>query len=317
MGFLTSDDVLDLAKLPESIIVLGGGAIALELAHYYEALGVKTTIIQRSPQLLKLADADIGEILQQSLEEREIAVHTGTKLESVSMKDGRKCVRFTQGGIAREAMAEEILVATGRSPNSEGLHLTNADILTNKRGSIITDEYQATQQPHIFAAGDVSSPVEVVHIAITQGENAAHNAAIELGRNLTTSRKKTSYSLKLFGIFTEPEIGMIGLTEREATAQEIPFKVASYPFNDHGKSMVSGTKHGIVKLIAREDDGRLLGGAVIGPHGVELIHEIGVAMYFGGTVHQLAEIPHYHPTLSEIWTYPAEELAETCGNALA
>ncbi len=118
------------------------------------------------------------------------------------------------------------------------------------------------------------------------------------------------YSLSLYGIFTEPQIAAVGLSEGEAKEQGIDYAAASYPFDDHGKSMVHGTKHGFVKLIVDKASNKIIGGSVIGPEAVELIHEIVVAMSFGATAKQLLYIPHYHPTLSEIWTYPADDLAE-------
>ncbi len=309
-GYLTSDDVLERPSLPKSIVVLGGGAIALEMAHYYQALGTQVRLIQRSPQILKVADKDVADALQKALEKRGMEIHTGTELLGVEMKDGQRCVRFKQGEAEHMVSADEILMATGRSPNTASLNLEAAGVATSSRGSITVGSDQASSQPSIFAAGDVASPLEVVHVAITQGENAAHNAAIHLGKAPEDSRKHTDYRLKLFGIFTEPEVGMVGMTESEAEEEGIPFMSATYPFDDHGKSMVSHALDGFVKLIARKDDGRLLGGAVVGPHGVELIHEITIAMHFHATASQLATIPHYHPTLSEIWTYPAEDLAE-------
>ena len=314
-GYLTSDDALELERLPKSIIVLGGGAIALELAHYYGGLGSEVTVIQRSPQLLKSADKDVADCLQASLERRGMTVFTGTKLLGVEMKDGQRWVRFEHGGGEVTCCAEDILMATGRRPNTDTLELAAAGVATNRSGGIVVNEEQASSQAHVFAAGDVGSPLEVVHVAIAQGETAAHNAAILLGKLPDQLPKTMDYRLKLFGIFTEPEIGMVGLTEAEAAAAGLEVEAASYPFDDHGKSMVSGDLEGFVKLIADRHTGRLLGGAVIGPHAVELIHEITVAMHFNATAAQLATIPHYHPTLSEIWTYPAEELAEVCCNS--
>ena len=118
------------------------------------------------------------------------------------------------------------------------------------------------------------------------------------------------YRLKLLGIFTHPEVATVGLSEGEAEAEGRTVHVATYPFDDHGKSMVKGETHGFVKLIADAESGELVGGAVVGPEAVDLIHEIVVAMYFRATASDLAKVPHYHPTLSEIWTYPAEDLAE-------
>jgi pyruvate/2-oxoglutarate dehydrogenase complex dihydrolipoamide dehydrogenase (E3) component len=312
IGYWTSDDVLDHPELPSSIVVLGGGAIALELAHYYEGLGVDVTVVQRSPQILKSVDEDVAAALQQAMEKRGITVFAGTRLLEASREGSTATVRFEYQGEVREATAEAVLVATGRSPHTDSLGLDQAGVATNRRGGIEVDASQASSQPHIFAAGDVASPIEVVHIAITQGEHAAHNAAVRLGKQPAASQKTTDYRLKLFGIFTEPEVAMVGLSEREAADAGIDLVSASYPFDDHGKSMVAGALDGFVKLVADRATGRLIGGAVIGPHAVELIHEITVAMAFNATAQQLMEVPHYHPTLSEIWTYPAEEIAEIC-----
>ena len=149
----------------------------------------------------------------------------------------------------------------------------------------------------------------MVHIAIEQGEAAAHNAAIFLGK-LKATPKEMDYRLKLFGVFTEPQVASVGLSEREALAQGLDIITASYPFDDHGKSMTMGETHGFVKLLCNRE-GELLGGSCVGPEAVELIHEIVVAMHFRAKAADLARIPHYHPTLSEIWTYPAEELADS------
>jgi pyruvate/2-oxoglutarate dehydrogenase complex dihydrolipoamide dehydrogenase (E3) component len=169
---------------------------------------------------------------------------------------------------------------------------------------------QSTSAPHIFAAGDVCGPFEIVHLAITQGEIAARNAARLLRDEPADSFEEMDYRLALFGVFTEPQVAAVGLSETSAKKQGIPVLTASYPFDDHGKSLVMGETHGSVKLLADPATGEILGGAVTGPHATDLIHEIVVAMAFHATAAQLAAIPHYHPTLSEIWTYPADDLAD-------
>jgi pyruvate/2-oxoglutarate dehydrogenase complex dihydrolipoamide dehydrogenase (E3) component len=171
------------------------------------------------------------------------------------------------------------------------------------------DACQRSSQSHIFAAGDVAGPYEIVHIAIQQAELAVRNAARALGK-LAGEPEKIDYRLKLFVLFTEPQMAHVGLSEAEARAEGRDFRVASYPFADHGKSLIRGALHGFVKLLADRQTGEILGGAVVGPEAAELIHEIVVAMYFRATASDLARVPHYHPTLSEIWTYPAEELAQ-------
>jgi pyruvate/2-oxoglutarate dehydrogenase complex dihydrolipoamide dehydrogenase (E3) component len=175
---------------------------------------------------------------------------------------------------------------------------------------VVTNLSQQSQVGHIFAAGDVCGPHQIVHIAVQQGELAARNAARLLGRQ-KGEMEKMDYTLKLFAVFSHPEVATVGLTEREATLLRYDFLAAKYAFSDHGKSMVRGETHGFVKLIAAKDTRRILGAACVGPEASELIHEIVVAMNFGATAGALARVPHYHPTLSEIWTYPAEELAES------
>lgn len=308
-GYWTSDEILEAKELPESIIVLGGGAIALEMACYLEGIGKHVTVIQRSNQLLSGSDRDVADSLQAAMESRpNLDIFVGTSLTKVNKTpEGGKQVHFLHNGESKSIVAAEILQALGRKPNSDGLNLESCGILRNDSGLIQCNEYQQTSCPHIFAAGDVCGPYEVVHTAIEQGEKSAENAAVLLGRKQGDLRKM-DYRLKLLGIFTDPQVAMVGLTEHEAQEMGIEFNSASYPFDDHGKSMIMGELHGLVKLLADSTTGKLLGGAVVGPEAVELIHEIVVAMNFGATASEFLEIPHYHPTLSEIWTYPAEDL---------
>jgi pyruvate/2-oxoglutarate dehydrogenase complex dihydrolipoamide dehydrogenase (E3) component len=166
---------------------------------------------------------------------------------------------------------------------------------------------QQSSQPHIFAAGDACGPVEVVHLAIQQGEVAARNAAA--WRRDEKPRDKIDYRLALFGVFTHPQAAQVGLTELEAVRQGRAIRVATYAFDDHGKSMIMGETEGFVKLIADASTGELVGAGVVGPEAVELIHPVVVAMHFRATAAEFLKVPMYHPTLSEIWSYPAEELA--------
>jgi pyruvate/2-oxoglutarate dehydrogenase complex dihydrolipoamide dehydrogenase (E3) component len=186
------------------------------------------------------------------------------------------------------------------------LALEKAGVETDKSGAIVVNDRMQTSQTHIFAAGDVTGLYEIVHIAIQQGELSARNAKRILNGESTSP---IDYRLKMFIMFPQPELGVVGITEREAAAQGLAVEVARYPFNDHGKSIVRGETEGFVKLIVDAKSGEILGGAVVGPDASELIHEVAVAMHFRSTAAALASIPHYHPTLSEIWTYPAEALA--------
>lgn len=308
-GFLTSDSVLDSAHMPASVVVLGGGAIALEFAHYYEAFGSKVTIIQRSPQVLKEADADVAATLVHAYRQRGMEIFCGTRLLEV-MPGSPRQVHFEWQGRPHTAEGEEILYALGRNPAVAGLGLEHARIDQSRNGAVRVTSTMQTSQPHIFAAGDVTGTFEIVHVAIEQGVLAAQNAA-RLLRN--EALHAIDYRLQLFVMFSEPQVAYAGLTEKAAAAQGVPVRTATYPFADHGKALVRGEPEGFVKLVCHSATGEILGGAVVGPEASELIHEIVVAMYFRATVMQLAVIPHYHPTLSEIWTYPAEELAAVMG----
>lgn len=307
-GFLTSDSALSLTSLPASIIVLGGGAIAVEFAQFFARFDTATTVIQRSPRLIKEFDDDAADALAAAFADEGITVRTGTSLKHAAKTDGGKSVTFSQAGEEITVTADEILFALGRSPNTGSLDLQLAGVEAEANGRIKTNEYQQTTADHIYAAGDCCGPHEIVHIAIQQGELAV--------KNLTASRPGTPIDYRLLSsvVFTDPQIATVGLTEKAAQRANIPYRVASYPFDDHGKSLIMDVKHGFVKLLADPDTGLILGGACVGPVGGELIHEIIVAMSARMTVHQLAATPHYHPTLAEIWTYPADDLAEEIPN---
>ena len=220
---------------------------------------------------------------------------------------GRNQKKIHHEGTEKFVEADEIICALGRIPNLRGLNMERAG-LTTERGRLQCSPSQQTNVPHIFAGGDVDSSHETVHIAIQQGEVAARNAAKVLHTN-AGELEKTDYRLKLTVIFSEPQVAAVGLTEAELARDNIPYRSAKYSFDDLGKSLVMGETEGFVKLLVAEKSGEILGGAVVGPHAAELIHEIVVAMHFHATAADLARVPHYHPTLSEIWTYPAEELA--------
>lgn len=310
-GYWTSDDVLDAESIPEKVVVLGGGAIALEMACYLEGIGREITVVQRSPQLLSGSDLDIAKALEEAMQSKDnMTVHTGTTLKRVYRDEvsGQKAVVFQKGEEELTVMGDEILQALGRVPNTEGLDLAKAGVrLLDNNRHIACDSFQRTSAPHIFGAGDVCGPHEIVHIAIEQGELAAHNAARDL-EFLTGDLKEIDYRLKLLGIFTDPPVAMVGMSEQEAADAGHDFATAAYPFDDHGKSMVMGETHGFVKMTADRKSGEILGAAVVGPEAVEIIHELVVAMHFHCTTDEFIKIPHYHPTLSEIWTYPAEDL---------
>jgi len=301
-GCMTSDDAIALARLPKSMIVLGGGSVACELAQHFARLGCRITLIQRSPHVLSDMDTELGATIEEQFTAEGIRVFTGTHVLNVARSGRSRRVTFRHGRRTVTVAAESILSALGRRPAIDSLDLQAADIRV-ERNAIVVDDSLRTSQPNVFAAGDCNGLVEVVHIAVQQGEIAGANAAN--GASATWDRR-----LKAHVVFTEPQIAACGHSERELVGTARPFLAASYPFADHGKSMIHGSTRGFVRIFCDPSTGEILGGCIAGPHAGELIHELIAAMHWHGTVAQLAAMPHYHPTLAEIITYPAEELAK-------
>jgi len=304
-GYLTSDEALELRTPPESMIILGGGAVALELAQFFSRIGVKVSLIQRSGHIMSKTDKDLARPVEAKLQEEGMTIYTNTSIEGVTQSsDGEKTLHFLHRGKPKQITATTILQALGRRANIDGLQLDAAQVDVKNR-TIVVNETMQTSQPHIYAVGDVNGRHEIVHIAIEQGEIAGWNAV-----HPDQPAKRYDDRLKAQVVFTDPQIANVGLSEQECHTQHIPFLMASYPFNDHGKSLCLGELHGHVKILCHPQTGEILGGHIVGPEASELIHELIAVMYFHGTVRDLLRIPHYHPTLAEILTYPAEELAD-------
>jgi dihydrolipoamide dehydrogenase len=300
---LNSDTALKLTRLPQSLIMLGGGAVAVEFAQFFARFGVRVTLIQRSPHVLHEFDSDASTELEIVFRREGMTLYTGTKLLEARRIAGQKEITFEQQGQTVRVQAEEVFFALGRMPNirSLGLDKIGVEVEYNR---IVTNGHMQTNVPHIYAAGDCTGLHEIVHIAIQQGEIAARNIAHP------DTMQKLEYRLLTEVIFTEPQIATVGLTEKKAHVRNVPYLAASYPFRDHGKSLIMEARDGFVKLLADPMSGEIIGGCCVGPAGGELIHEIIAAMYRRMTVDDLVAMPHYHPTLAEIWTYPADELAE-------
>ena len=303
VGYMTSDEALELRERPERMIVLGGGPIAVELAQFYQRIGTKVKLIQRSHHILSSGDEDLARPVEQRFRDEGMEVYTGTQLHRFAEEQGQKVAYFAHAGSEASAAADIVLQALGRKPNIEGLQLDRAGVAID-RGRIAVDSAMRTSQPHIYAVGDVNGEHEIVHIAIEQGEIAAYNAT-------HPDRPEHRYDERLNAlvVFTDPQVASVGLCEKDCQDEDRPYLVASYPFDDHGKSLTMGELHGHAKILCDPRSGEILGAHIVGPEAGELIHELIAVMYFRGTVRDLARIPHYHPTLAEILTYPAEELA--------
>ncbi|HVV00799.1 MAG TPA: FAD-dependent oxidoreductase, partial [Verrucomicrobiae bacterium] len=248
-------------------------------------------------------DSDAATELEAALRGEGITLYTGTKLLDARRQGSQKEIAFEHEGKTKRAHADEVFYALGRIPRVAGLGLESVGVQL-EYGRIVTNHQMRTSVPHIFAAGDCTGLHEIVHIAVQQGEVAARNAIHP------HKRAEMDYRLLTEVIFTDPQLAVAGLTEKRAHVRNIPYLVAKYPFNDHGKSLIMEAKAGFVKLLADAATGEIIGGCCLGPVGGELIHEIVAAMHKRMTAQELAAMPHYHPTLAEIWSYPAEELAE-------
>lgn len=300
-GYLDSDSVLELETVPKSIVVLGGGYVACELGQYLARLGSKTTMVIRGRHLLSGEDDDVGEALTGYFREEGIDVVNRATMVRVCERDAKKYVSVLVDGVDGEVQADEIVHALGRVPDVAELDLEQAGVKTLGTTGVDVDDAMRTSNENIFAIGDATGLYQLVHVAIYQGELAARNAVLG-------TRERARYELvKAHTVFSDPQVAVAGETERDLERAGVPFVRGTYDFAEHGKAMTLGKTKGFVKLLAHRDTGRMLGAAVIGPQASELIHETIVAMTYGATVQQFARIPHLHPTLSEIWTYPAEE----------
>lgn len=305
--YWTSDDVLDLDHVPASVIVLGGGIVACELSQFLRRIGSRVVLIQRSPTILRDHSPAASAVVQQAFRDEGIDLHTHTRIHSIkSTKHGVE-VAFDSDGKRVTRRARHLFNALGREPNTAGLGLEAAGVDLTDEGRVATNRWQQTSQPHIYAGGDVAGPFDIVHLAVAQGELAARHA---FGM---TGLKPIDHGMLLNVVFTEPGLATIGRQEHELVAAGTPHLAASYPFDDHGKSILMEAKRGYVKVIADPTRGRILGAEIVGPQAGELIHCFTGPMAMKATVFDLLRAPWYHPTLAEILTYPLEEIADQIG----
>lgn len=302
--FWTSDDVLDLDSVPPSVIVLGGGIVACELTQFLRRIGARVVLIQRSQHILSDHSADASTVVQQALVDEGVELFAGTKITAIVQDKRGTAVTFQHDGKTVTRRAAHLFNALGREPNTAGLNLAAAGVRTEANGRIATNRWQQTSAPHIYAAGDCAGPAEIVHVAIQQAELAVRHAFEVKGL------KPVDYSLLLNVVFTDPQLATVGLLESQLEERGTAYLAASYPFDDHGKSILMEAKRGYVKVLAEPKRGRLLGAEIVGKDAGELIHCFSVALAMRATVFDLLRAPWYHPTLAEIVTYPLEEIAD-------
>jgi pyruvate/2-oxoglutarate dehydrogenase complex dihydrolipoamide dehydrogenase (E3) component len=306
-GYLDSDAVLELERIPKSVVVLGGGYTACELGQYLARMGSQTTMLIRSKHLLTETDDDVGDALTRYFRDDGIEIVTECSLLRAKRRGDDKVVEIRVNGQMREVLAEEIFYALGRTPNVSGLALEKANVAYHPRNGIQVDASMRTSNPDLFAVGDVTGEHLLVHVAIYQGEVAARNACLD-------AQEQADYRLvTAHTVFCDPQVAAVGMTEKALQKQGMAYVKGRYDFAEHGKAQCLGKTKGFVKMLAHPETGQILGAVALGPEASELIHEIIVAMSFNATVEAFMRIPHLHPTLAEIWTYPAEECAAKIG----
>ena len=304
VNYKTSDDVLDLEFVPSECVVIGGGVVACELAQFLSRIGTSVTLLQRSPYLLKEFPRDASLTLQNAMVVEGIDLQLGVGFKNFSQID-KECteVFYVHDGKEKKIKTSFLFLALGREPSTGSLNLDKAGVQLLPSGHVQTNSFQQTTCSHIYAAGDCAGPHEIVHVAIKQGETAALHA---MGRKV----RPMKYDSLLSVVFTDPQLAIVGLTPIELKKRGIDFSSASFPFDDHGKSILMDAKYGYVAVHADKKTGVVLGAECVGKDAGELIHSLSVAVGVNATVHDLVNADWYHPTLSEIWTYPLEDLAE-------
>ncbi len=293
VDYLTSTSVMEMKELPGSMLILGGGIIALEFSQLFARLGVEVTILQRDDRLAPNLDPEISEEIEKLLDEEGIRVMTDTNISSIERKEGLVIATDESGEGPVRYQAEQILVATGRHPNSDWLDLDKAGVDTNQRGYISVDRTFKTSAEGIWALGDITGGMMFTH-------RAWHDAHLLSRHFLQGEKIDSSARLIPFAVFTEPEIAAVGLDE--AAAQEKGYDVAvhRFPFRFQGRARAMEKYDGFIKMtVDKKDNGKILGTVMIGPEAGELIHELVAAIRFGATAHDLFDMIHVHPTLSE------------------
>ena len=289
-GVLTTDDILELDELPETLVIIGGSHVGVEFACIFNGLGVKVTIVKRRPLLLEPIDEEIGRRFAQSLPRQGIEVKIGAAVKAIR-KEGAvlKVVWDTPDG-EQGVEGQMVLMATGRLPYTEGLGLSELGIRMDGR-AIVVNEYLETNVNDVYAIGDVLGKSMLAHVASYEGEVAAENA---LGHS-----RQADYHAVPSCIFTQPEIAGVGITEVEASDKSIPYKVSKFPFIACGRALTMGETMGMVKMICNAEDGTVLGIHIMGPHASDIIAEGVLAVQMGATARDIVHTMHAHPTLPE------------------
>lgn len=293
---MDSTDALELAEVPGSLLVVGGGIIGLEMATVYGALGSKVTVVEFMDQLMPGADKDLVKPLADRLKKQGIEVHLKTKASGVTADAKGITVTFEaaeegQAPALAQGTFDRVLVAVGRSPNGRKIDAEKAGVQVTERGFIPVDRQMGTNVPHIFAIGDIVGNPMLAHKATHEGKLAAEVAA---------GHKKEWVARVIPSVaYTNPEIAWVGVTETEAKAKGLKVGVAKFPWAASGRAIGIGRTEGFTKLIFDEETHRIIGGAIVGVHAGDLLAEIGLAIEMGAEAEDIGHTIHAHPTLSE------------------
>ncbi|NLI00799.1 MAG: dihydrolipoyl dehydrogenase [Chthonomonadales bacterium] len=289
-GVWTSNEAVHAPFVPESMVVIGAGAVGLEFAYIFNAFGAKVTVVEVMPEVLPAADADVARELRKSLAKQGISFMLDSKVTNVARGGGK--LQVTVAGPKGESQLEcaVVLVGVGRRPVTAGLGLEAAGVEFGKTGVTVNERMQ-TNVPGIYAIGDLTGKYPLAHVASHQGIVAAENA---MGHSA-----RMSYRAIPAPVFTEPELATVGLTEAQAREAGHDVIVGTFPFRPLGKAMAMDQQDGLVKVVSEKKYGEILGVHIVGPHASDMIHEAVAAIELEGTVDELKHMVHAHPTLPE------------------
>jgi dihydrolipoamide dehydrogenase len=295
---IESREGLSWQEIPETMAVIGGGVIGLEMGTLYAKLGSKVTIIELAPDILPGVDQEIVQLLKRALKKRGVAVHLESKAKTADVQGGKVVVQFdTPKGTLTETV-DKLLVCVGRKPNTQNIGLDKAGVQLNDKGFVMVDNQLRSSAPHIFAIGDVTNPPLLAHKASKEGLVAA---AVIAG-----SKEVLDYRAMPAAIFCDPEIATVGLSEEQARAEGYEVKVGKFPFAASGRALSMNEPDGMVKMITDAKTDLLLGVHMIGPEVSELIAEATLGIEMGATAEDISLTIHIHPTLPETMMEAAE-----------
>lgn len=292
VNYLTNIEALSPRRRPDSLLIIGGRAQALEFAQMYTHFGAKVTVLQRSSRIIPEEEPEISDALRRYLEEEGIEIHTGVEIKEVSERNGLKTVLTICCGEKKVYSGEELLIATGRTPNTSELGLEHIGVKLREDGAVIVDSRMRTSVTHIWAGGDVTGQPMLETVAAKEGAIAAYNA-------LSQSKRKMDFNSVPHAVFTMPQVASVGLTDAEANLSGFACACNWIPMSSVPKARILGDTRGLVKLVIDHKSKRILGVHILSPIAAEMIHEGVLAVKFKLTVDDLIDTVHVFPTMSE------------------